>query len=128
MINVSCITFDCADPRRVAEFWAQALGWRRNRDRVEAPDGSIYLEFVAVPEAKTIKNRLHLGLSANELDREVERLVGLGASLAWEEEFPDGWPYRNVVLRDPEGNEFCLGDEGAAGETSTSPRPVQKSR
>jgi len=44
---------------------------------------------------------------------EVERLVALGATVAWEEDFPAGWPYRNLVLRDPEENEFCLGDEPA---------------
>ena len=42
---------------------------------------------------------------------EIARLIELGASVAWEEEFAVGWPYRNVVLRDPEGNEFCLGNE-----------------
>ena len=113
MIRLSCVTFDCADPVRVAEFWSEALGWPRRGDRVEAPDGSTYLEFVRVPEPKSVKNRLHLGLSASDMDAEIERLVGLGASVAWEEEFPEGWAYRNVVLRDPEGNEFCLGNEVA---------------
>lgn len=113
MITVSCVTFDCAEPARVADFWAAALGWTRSADRVEAPDGSTYLEFVAVPEPKTVKNRLHLGLSAPNLDEEIERLMELGASVAWEEDFPPEWPYRNVVMRDPEGNEFCLGNEGA---------------
>ena len=65
-------------------------------------------------EAKTVKNRMHLGLNAGslvELDAEIERLLSLGASVAWEEEFPPAVAasYRNVVLRDPEGNEFCLG-------------------
>ena len=77
-------------------------------------DGGPYLEFVRVPEAKTIKNRLHLGCaveSLEELDAEVERLTDLGATVAWEEEFPPevAAVYRNLVLRDVEGNEFCLG-------------------
>ncbi len=113
MITLSCVTFDCTEPARVAAFWAAALGWVRIGDRVNAPDGSTFLEFVAVPEPKAVKNRLHLGLSAPDLDEEIERLIGLGASLAWEEEFPPEWPYRNVVLRDPEGNEFCLANEKA---------------
>lgn len=110
MVEMSCVTFDCADPGRVADFWAAALGWTREGDRVEGP--ATYLEFVAVPEPKTVKNRLHLGLHTKDLDAEIERLVGLGAVVAWEEEFPAEWPYRNVVLRDVEGNEFCLGNEG----------------
>jgi predicted enzyme related to lactoylglutathione lyase len=110
-IGLTCVTFDCADPGRVARFWAEALDWRLNGDRVEPPDGGMYPEFIAVPESKTVKNRVHVGLNTRDIDAEVERLVALGASVAWEEEFPEGWPYRNVVLRDPEGNEFCLGNE-----------------
>lgn len=78
------------------------------------PDGGVYLEFVGVPEEKTVKNRLHLGLHVDaleDLDAEIARLQSLGASIAWEEEFPPevAQAYRNVVMRDVEGNEFCLG-------------------
>jgi predicted enzyme related to lactoylglutathione lyase len=110
-LRVACVTVDCSDPGRVADFWVEALGWEKSGDRVEPPNGGIYLEFVQVPEGKTVKNRLHIGLNTRDLDAEVERLIGLGASLAWEETLPDGWPFRNVVLRDVEGNEFCLGNE-----------------
>jgi len=74
-------------------------------------DGSPYLEFIQVPEPKTVKNRLHLGLSTGDLDGEIERLTSLGATFLYEEAFPAEWPYRNCVLSDPEGNEFCLGTE-----------------
>ena len=77
---------------------------------VEPPDGGQpYLEFIVVPEPKTLKNRVHLGLSTAALDEQIDRLVAMGAEVAWEETFPPEWPGRNVVLRDPEGNEFCLG-------------------
>jgi catechol 2,3-dioxygenase-like lactoylglutathione lyase family enzyme len=112
-VRLTCVTFDCADPERVASFWAEALGWRKDHHCVRPPDGGPYLEFCPVPEGKTVKNRLHLGLSVRDLDPEIDRLVALGASVAWEEEFPETWTYRNVVLRDVEGNEFCLGNEGA---------------
>jgi hypothetical protein len=57
---------------------------------------------------------VHLGCSVaglGQLDAEIERLEALGATVAWEEEFPPpvAASYRNVVLRDVEGNEFCLG-------------------
>lgn len=115
-----CVTVDCRDPVRVATFWNDALRWRgviadgADRATCSPGDGGAYLEFVRVPEAKTIKNRMHLGLNAGtlvELTAELERLVDLGASVAWEEKFPPhvAATYRNVVLRDPEGNEFCLG-------------------
>ena len=116
-LKLTCVTFDCADPGRVAAFWAEALGqgsgWRLDGHCVRPVDGGPYLEFVPVPEGKTVKNRLHLGLSTPDLDAEIARLTSLGATLAWEEEFPPGWTYRNVVMRDIEGNEFCLGNEGS---------------
>ncbi|HYZ92486.1 MAG TPA: VOC family protein [Actinomycetota bacterium] len=107
------MTFDCADPARLAAFWSEALGWERQGQNVKKPGGGIYLESIEVPEPKTVKNRLHLGLHADDLDAEIERLVALGATCLWEELFPPEWPYRNAVLCDPEGNEFCLGAEGA---------------
>lgn len=75
--------------------------------------GGLYLEMIRVPEDKIVKNRVHLGCTAgslDELDAEIERLLTLGATIAWEEEFPPevAAVYRNVVLRDPEGNELCL--------------------
>lgn len=120
-IDVTCVTVDCADPARVAEFWNEALGWGGvavTEDGGGAicgpPGGGIYLEFVRVPEEKAGKNRLHLGTAAGslaELDAEIERLTALGATVAWEEDFDQeiAANYRNVVLRDVEGNEFCLG-------------------
>ena len=114
-ISISGVTFDCADPDLVASFWADVLGWEKVGHMVRSPDGSDRIEFLLVPEPKTVKNRVHLDLGADDLDAEIERLKGLGATVAWEEEFPAGWPFRNVVLRDVEGNEFCLGN-GDAGE------------
>lgn len=115
------MTIDCADPARVAAFWSAALGWEEPSAAadgsgaiIRSPDGGAYLELIRVPEPKTTKNRVHLGCSAgslDELDAELARLSALGATVAWEEEFPPeiAARYRNVVLRDVEGNEFCLG-------------------
>ena len=66
------------------------------------------LLFQLVPEAKTVKNRVHLDLHAgpDRIDAEVERLVGLGAVVAWESNDRGG---RCVTLRDPDGNELCVG-------------------
>jgi Glyoxalase-like domain len=119
-MEVCCVTIDCADPARVASFWNEALGWG---GVAAAPDlsgaicgpesGEWYLEFVRVPDTKTAKNRVHLGCSAGrleDLNGEIDRLQSLGATIAWEEDFPPevAAAYRNVVLRDVEGNEFCL--------------------
>ncbi|MFI6038707.1 VOC family protein [Streptomyces sp. NPDC051315] len=65
------------------------------------------LLFQRVPEAKSVKNRLHLDLHPGDGRREteVERLTALGASVLREVREPSGsW----VVMADPEGNEFCV--------------------
>ena len=115
------MTIDCADPAAVASFWNEALGWGGVSVADDAggtitgpPGGGMYLEFVRVPESKVVKNRVHLGCAVarkEDLDDEIERLVAIGAEIAWEEQFPKqiAARYRNVVLRDVEGNEFCLG-------------------
>jgi hypothetical protein len=118
-MEITCVTIDCREPARVAAFWNEAIGGDGvavagdGASAVCGPGGDVFLEFVRVPEAKTVKNRVHLGGTAgalDDLDAEIDRLVGLGATVAWEEEFPPevAAAYRNVVLRDPEQNEFCL--------------------
>ena len=65
------------------------------------------LLFLRVPEDKTIKNRLHLDLRTPDLDAEVRRVVGTGASLLTGEPVQEfGWRWH--VLGDPDGNEFCV--------------------
>jgi hypothetical protein len=58
---------------------------------------------VTVPEAKTIKNRLHIDLDPDDLETEVARVLALGARPADVGQGDVPW----VVLADPEGNEFC---------------------
>lgn len=89
-ISVTCVTFDCADPGHVANFWSEALGWKREGYNVKAPNSGFYLEFIEVPEPKMVKNRVHLGLHTDDLDAEIERLKSLGATCLWEELFPPG--------------------------------------
>ena len=110
------VTFDCSDARSAAGFWAALTGWNMHEERTEPghaeysvgpPEGGFTrLYFVTVPEPKTAKNRLHLDLLPRDRnqEREIERLVALGATVS-EAQPPDaGW----VVMSDPEGNEFCL--------------------
>jgi uncharacterized glyoxalase superfamily protein PhnB len=65
------------------------------------------LFFQRVPEPKTAKNTVHLDVpvAADELDGEVERLRATGATLTGYNTYPG---HRAGVMRDPEGNEFCL--------------------
>jgi len=101
---------DCNDALRVGTFWAELLNLLLKDDGdgteywVEPGDDAADILFLTVPEAKTIKNRLHIDLRPDDQDAEVARAVALGASHA---DIGQGTPTW-VVLADPEGNEFCI--------------------
>ncbi|MEO6500610.1 MAG: VOC family protein [Jatrophihabitantaceae bacterium] len=75
--------------------------------------------FQLVPEAKQLKNRLHLDLKVGggrqapieerrrRIQAEADRLVTAGARQLTELG-PDGSDHVAIVMQDPEGNEFCL--------------------
>ncbi len=68
---------------------------------------------MAVPEPKTVKNRVHLDLqSETSMEDEVERLVAAGATAIVTRRDPDDFenPFTWTVMEDPEGNEFCVGE------------------
>ena len=87
------VTFDCRDPAAVARFWAAVTGWALHAEEIEPgheeysvgppADGTPRLYFVAVPEPKTIKNRIHLDVlpSGTSQQEEIARLAKLGASV-----------------------------------------------
>jgi hypothetical protein len=115
MLRVQCICIDCHDPARLAQFWQEALGWRRTHEEdgeivLEPPVGSAEdgvvpdLLFLRVPDDKTVKNRLHLDLRPFDQALEVERLIALGARRTDIGQGEPTW----TVLADPEGNEFCV--------------------
>ncbi|MEE6262949.1 VOC family protein [Plantactinospora sonchi] len=116
--RVRWIDVDCADPFTVASFWAEATGLRHHPDNRPGEAECVLLSgadiieggmlFQRVPEPKVTKNRVHLDLQPTDRtrDEEIERLLGLGASLVADERNPDGTGW--AVLADPEGNEFCV--------------------
>ncbi|MEU4391958.1 VOC family protein [Kribbella sp. NPDC023855] len=135
------VTFDCAEPERVARFWCEVLGYvvpppppgfgsweefnlslpAERQDSAFAcvdPEGiGPRLFFQRVPEGKVVKNRVHLdvrvatGLVGEErlavLEAECARLVALGAE-RYELLVADGYNESCLVMKDVEGNEFCL--------------------
>jgi hypothetical protein len=115
------LAIDCADPHGLARFWCSVLGYEVQDEDDEivtigspsTPDSKNHrgpvpptLTFAAVPEGKTVKNRLHLDVNPTdrEQDEEVRRLLDLGARHADVGQGKQSW----VVLTDPEGNEFCV--------------------
>ncbi|MFC4011418.1 VOC family protein [Nonomuraea purpurea] len=122
MAGLHDVVIDCRHPASLARFWAAALdGYavapydeeelaRLRANGIDDPEddptvlvegGPPRLFFQRVPERKIVKNRLHLDLRADDLDAEIARLTGLGATVL---ATYDDW----VVLADPEGNEFCV--------------------
>jgi len=118
------ITIDCADVLRVARFWSAVLERALDERSSEhfASIGGTDPEraepawyFARVPEPKQAKNRVHLDLTAPDPDA-VQRLVSLGATVVGEHEVPGG-SHRWTVMRDPEGNEFCVAAKSFTGWT-----------
>jgi predicted enzyme related to lactoylglutathione lyase len=104
------LCIDARDIRALADWWSSVLSWPAE----DTDDGDVVLRapsgagpdwlFLAVPEGKTIKNRIHFDLTPDDQQAEVERVVGLGARRVDIGQGEQSW----VVLADPEGNEFCI--------------------
>ncbi|MCI4042011.1 MULTISPECIES: VOC family protein [unclassified Streptomyces] len=108
------VAIDCANAYELARFWSGVTGRPLHPEdgpgsreaQVLLAEGPV-LHFNQVPEAKTVKNRIHLCLRPDTTrDREVERLLELGAAFVADHRNPDGSGW--AILADPEGNEFCV--------------------
>lgn len=127
------ITFACAEPVKLAEFWRAALGYehlevppevmeqvQKGLDAGELdptgwamlvpPDGvGPRLLFQRRPKTPTESIPIHLDLNAEDPEAEVERLVALGATVVERKSSRIGdIEERCIVMRDPEGNGFCV--------------------
>ncbi|MGI8644724.1 MAG: VOC family protein, partial [Nocardioides sp.] len=110
------VTMDSPDAEPLAQWWAEQTGAEiiqtNGGEYVVVKGGSlpVILSFQKVPDATPGKNKLHLDLMAPDLEAEVDRLVGVGATLV---ERRGDENFRWVTLADPQGNEFCVaqGDE-----------------
>ena len=116
-LHIRTISIDCTDHFRLAQFWSQMTGWQEDPEDPNLPgdpvsrlvtDHGVSVVFVPVPEPKSVKNRVHLDLVPQDRTRddEVQRLLGIGATLVADHRRPDGTGW--VVMADPEGNEFCI--------------------
>jgi len=111
------VAFDAGDPFTLAQFWSGVVGHPVHPECgpgdeevvIESPNGP-RLFFQAVSESKTVKNRVHVCLRAGDRsrDEELERLLGLGATMVADHREGLGPGPGWVVLGDPEGNEFCV--------------------
>ncbi len=126
---ISHTSFDSLDAYASSVFWGRVLGFVEDPDDPNVPgdeecmifsvDGTQRLLFIEVPDAKQVKNRVHLDLKPAQAtrDQELERLLGLGAREVAARRRADGSGW--VVLADPEGNEFCILRSDAERASST---------
>jgi predicted enzyme related to lactoylglutathione lyase len=110
-VSIGSVVFDCADPESLAEFWRKVTGYEhRHKDEewvsLRDPAGhGPHLGFQKVPEPKAVKNRVHLDLYVDDEQQTADQIMSMGATYAWSSTDPEDI---FIVLRDPEGNEFCV--------------------
>jgi catechol 2,3-dioxygenase-like lactoylglutathione lyase family enzyme len=115
-LHVATVVVNVQDMRRSVDFWRAALGYQQREAEMNPrfvmlvdPRGRrvpVSLQLADGPPREPV--RVHLDLYTDEQARHVERLVGLGATRVNEWPYPDDADF--VVLRDPDGNEFCVID------------------
>lgn len=115
-LHLATVVINVQDMYRAVDFWTAALGYVRREQEWDPefmmlvdPAGRrlpVSLQLTDSPPKEPV--RVHLDLYTSEQARHVERLAGLGATRAEE------WPYPQdadfIVMRDPDGNEFCIID------------------
>jgi len=115
-LHLATVVVNVRDMRRAVRFWDAALGYQQREQRWDPefmmlvhPAGNrlpVSLQLTDTDPKERV--RVHLDLYTSDQARHVERLVELGATRV------DDWPYPEdadfIVLRDPDGNEFCVID------------------
>lgn len=133
MARLNNITFACEEPVQLAEFWREALSYEHIETPAKvvaevesaiaageldptgwamlvSPEGTgPRLLFQRRPKTPTTDIPIHLDLHSEDRAAEVERLTGLGATFVEERSlkigrFEEFW----TVMKDPEGNGFCV--------------------
>ena len=113
MIEVE-VNIDCADALALRAFYCAALGYEPHAEsnqytstRPGKGANGPKIIFQQVPEAKAVKNRVHLDIIVDDIEAECSRWIALGATRVSAEpvcEADECW----IVMLDPEGNEICL--------------------
>jgi catechol 2,3-dioxygenase-like lactoylglutathione lyase family enzyme len=112
-IRLGSTVINCADIEVMTGFWTEALGLSASSTepdddfrvlRGERVNMSLQLARTPV----TARDQMHLDLYSDDYQRQVERLTALGARVVRTSDEDDNDTY--VVMRDPEGNEFCVCD------------------
>ncbi|CAA9396578.1 MAG: hypothetical protein AVDCRST_MAG32-2671 [uncultured Nocardioides sp.] len=117
-LALSHTTINALDAHAQSVWWADLIGYAEDPDdpnlpgheecMLLSPDGSHRILFIEVPDAKQVRNRVHLDLRPTDAtrDEEHERVLALGATDVEDQRTADGRGW--WVMADPEGNEFCI--------------------
>lgn len=115
------LVLDCTDPEGLAAFWAQALDYEIVGGAgayvmlLPKEPGAPQLLLQRVPEAKSVKNRMHLDIHVADIDTEATRLEGFGATRVSSSAFDENGTQWHLMA-DPEGNELCVCNGGAGSD------------
>ena len=110
-LTLGMITIDTTDALSLGGWWAEQTGATVGETNdgwyVMVSGGGLpgLLSFQKVDDPTPGKNRIHLDLTADDLEAEVDRLLGAGATLVGRR---GDESFRWVTLADPDGNEFCV--------------------
>ncbi len=116
-LKLARIVLDTTDVERAARFWSRALGYKvahkseefwSLRHPTDTRAARIGLQPTDERKPADAVNAVHLEVFTDDMEREAKRLEKLGATRA------EGWPYPDeeglnwIVMRDPDGHEFCV--------------------
>jgi catechol 2,3-dioxygenase-like lactoylglutathione lyase family enzyme len=123
-LHVATVVINVSDMERAVRFWTEAMGYEAREKHwdseftmlVDPLDLHLPISLQHSDDRPLQPARVHLDLYTRQPDLHVERLVALGA------ERVEDWPYPPnadfVVLRDPDGNEFCVIDQDPISPTT----------
>jgi len=105
------VTIDCAEPEKLARFYAQITGYDllyAEKEYAGIGDGTMNIYFQRVPDRKAAAwpgpgKQFHLDFRVPDVAKAVQEYLELGATRP-EFQPGDSW----VVLADPEGHLFCV--------------------
>jgi catechol 2,3-dioxygenase-like lactoylglutathione lyase family enzyme len=116
-LHLATVVINTSDMRRGVDFWCAALGyeprestWNAEFMMLQEPEGRGLPVSLQLTEPDHLQPgvRVHLDLYTSEQERHVRRLISLGATEVPDWHYPENADF--VVLRDPDGNEFCIID------------------
>ena len=116
-LTLGMVTFDTSDAESLAAWWAEQTGAQivQNHEGyflvVAGGSLQVLLAFQKVDDPTPGKNRVHLDLTAEDLEAEVGRLETAGATIVGRR---GDESFRWVTMADPQGNQFCVAGQAEA--------------